>query len=70
MVVTEKCDVYSFGVAALETITERHPGELLSLLASSSAQNIMLIDILDLRLPSPTNPVAPTCWTLNECGPL
>ncbi|KAL7232390.1 hypothetical protein ACSBR2_010417 [Camellia fascicularis] len=58
IVVTEKCDVYSFGVVALETIMGRHPGELLSLLASSSAQNIMLICILDPRLPSPTNPVA------------
>ncbi|KAF5933544.1 hypothetical protein HYC85_029715 [Camellia sinensis] len=58
MVVTEKYDVYSFGVVALETIMGRHPGELLPLLASSSAQNIMLIDILDPRLPSSTNPVA------------
>ncbi|THG11227.1 hypothetical protein TEA_011253 [Camellia sinensis var. sinensis] len=56
--VTEKCDVYSFRVVALETIMGRHPGELLSLLALCSAQNIMLIDILDPRHPSPTNPVA------------
>ncbi|KAF5933564.1 hypothetical protein HYC85_029735 [Camellia sinensis] len=58
MVVTEKYDVYSFGVVALETIMGRHPGELLSLLASSYAHNIMLIDILDLLLQSPTNPTA------------
>ncbi|XP_028056486.1 MDIS1-interacting receptor like kinase 2-like [Camellia sinensis] len=64
-VVNEKCDVYSFGVVAIETIMGRHPGELLSLLASSSAQNIMLIDILDPRLPSPTNPVAVRNITLD-----
>ncbi|CAL5387461.1 unnamed protein product [Camellia sinensis] len=37
MVVTEKCDAYSFGVVALETIMGRHPGELLSSLESPSA---------------------------------
>ncbi|KAI8015556.1 Receptor-like protein 35 [Camellia lanceoleosa] len=57
MVVTEKCDAYSFGVVALETIMGRHPGELLSSLESSSAQNIMLTDVLDPRLPPPTNPI-------------
>eukprot|EP00261_Vitis_vinifera_P023836 XP_010655941.1 PREDICTED: probable leucine-rich repeat receptor-like protein kinase At1g35710 [Vitis vinifera] len=53
MAVTEKCDVYSFGVVALETMMGRHPRELFTLLSSSSAQNIMLTDILDSRLPSP-----------------
>ncbi|KAJ0041822.1 hypothetical protein Pint_19316 [Pistacia integerrima] len=51
MVVTEKCDVYSFGVVALEVLMGRHPGELLSSLSSSSNQNLMLIDLLDPRLP-------------------
>ena len=55
MVVTEKCDVYSFGVVALETLMGRHPGELLSSLSSSSNQNIMLIDVLDQRLPPPVD---------------
>ncbi|PRQ41022.1 putative protein kinase RLK-Pelle-LRR-XI-1 family [Rosa chinensis] len=30
MAVTEKCDVYGFGVVALEIIIGRHPGELIS----------------------------------------
>ncbi|KAF5933563.1 hypothetical protein HYC85_029734 [Camellia sinensis] len=57
MVATEKCDVYSFGMVALETIMGRHPKELLSLLASTSAQNIMLNDVLDPRLLPPVDPL-------------
>ncbi|RVW13131.1 MDIS1-interacting receptor like kinase 2 [Vitis vinifera] len=53
MAVTEKCDVYSFGVVALETMMESIREEVFTLLSSSSAQNIMLTDILDSRLPSP-----------------
>ncbi|XVF60495.1 hypothetical protein PTKIN_Ptkin08bG0051900 [Pterospermum kingtungense] len=59
IVVTEKSDVYSFGVLALEILMGKHPGELLSSLSSSSSsystQNVMLRDILDPRLPSPTS---------------
>ncbi|XAR51760.1 Non-specific serine/threonine protein kinase [Bertholletia excelsa] len=57
MVVTEKCDAYSFGVVALETIMGKHPTELLSSLTSPSMLSMKLIDILDPRLPLPTNPV-------------
>ncbi|KAF7844804.1 putative leucine-rich repeat receptor-like protein kinase [Senna tora] len=54
MVVTEKCDVYSFGVVTLETIMGRHPGELISSLSkTNSTQSIILIDVLDSRLPLP-----------------
>ncbi|MFQ6659671.1 hypothetical protein Gotur_028473, partial [Gossypium turneri] len=55
LVVTEKCDVYSFGVLALEILMGRHPGELLSTLSSSSSrvQNFMLNEILDPRLSTP-----------------
>ena len=51
MVVTKKCDVYSFRVVALEIIMGRHPGDLLTSLSSPS-QNFMLNEILDQRLPS------------------
>ncbi|KAK0602759.1 hypothetical protein LWI29_036735 [Acer saccharum] len=51
MVVTEKCDIYSFGVVVLEALMGRHPGELVSLLD----QNVMLIDILDPRLSPPVD---------------
>ncbi|XP_042515981.1 probable leucine-rich repeat receptor-like protein kinase At1g35710 [Macadamia integrifolia] len=54
MVVTEKCDVYSFGVLTLETIMGRHPGELMSTLSLPHAKDIILKDVLDPRLPPPT----------------
>ncbi|RVW75013.1 MDIS1-interacting receptor like kinase 2 [Vitis vinifera] len=53
MVVTKKCDVYSFGMVALETMMGMHPGELVTSLSSSSAQNTTLKDVLDSRLSSP-----------------
>ena len=57
MVVSEKCDVSNFGVVTLETITRKHPKELLTLLSPSpsSIQNILLKDVLDSRLPPPQN---------------
>ncbi|XP_004298497.1 PREDICTED: probable LRR receptor-like serine/threonine-protein kinase At4g08850-like [Fragaria vesca subsp. vesca] len=64
---TKKCDVYSFGVVALEIIMGRHPGELFSLVATSSLMStksslglhIMLKDVLDPRLSPPRiQPVA------------
>ncbi|PON46624.1 Tyrosine-protein kinase [Parasponia andersonii] len=60
MALSEKCDVFSFGVVALETLMGRHPRELLSLLLSStssslSAQNMLLSEILDQRLSPPRN---------------
>ncbi|KAK9220989.1 hypothetical protein WN944_009413 [Citrus x changshan-huyou] len=55
MVMTEKCDVYSFGVVTLEVLMGKHPRDLLSSLSSSSDPKIMLIDILDQRLPPPVD---------------
>ncbi|MBA0669883.1 hypothetical protein Goklo_024890 [Gossypium klotzschianum] len=54
-VVTEKCDVYSFGVLALETLMGKHPGELLVSLFASCSKNIMLSYILDPRLSLPSD---------------
>ncbi|KAJ0768817.1 putative protein kinase RLK-Pelle-LRR-XI-1 family [Helianthus annuus] len=55
MIVTEKCDVYSFGVVAFETIGGKHPGDLLSSLNYSTTRGITLENILDKRLPYPTD---------------
>ncbi|MBA0636356.1 hypothetical protein Godav_029555 [Gossypium davidsonii] len=55
IVVTENCDVYSFGVLALETLMGKHSSELLVSLSVSSSKNIMLSDILDPRLSLPSD---------------
>ncbi|XP_027337293.1 MDIS1-interacting receptor like kinase 2-like [Abrus precatorius] len=55
LTVTEKCDVYSFGVVTLETLMGRHPEELISSLSNSSTQNMLFKDLLDPRLPLPSN---------------
>lgn len=54
MRVTEKCDVYSFGVVAIELLVGRHPGELIFSLSSSNDEEVLLKDVLDQRLPTPT----------------
>ncbi|KAL4585798.1 hypothetical protein LXL04_010424 [Taraxacum kok-saghyz] len=53
--VTEKCDVYSFGVLALDTIGGKHPGDQLMSLNSSNGYGAMLESILDKRIPYPND---------------
>ena len=53
--VTEKCDVYSFGVLTLELFMGHHPGDFLSPMANKSTQ---LEDLLDIRLPLPEAEIA------------
>ncbi|XP_021763632.1 MDIS1-interacting receptor like kinase 2-like [Chenopodium quinoa] len=57
MVVTEKCDVYSFGVLALEVLMGAHPqDQILSLSASMSDDQLKVKseDVLDRHLEYPT----------------
>ncbi|KAG6391746.1 hypothetical protein SASPL_149505 [Salvia splendens] len=61
MAVTEKCDVYSFGVLALEVMFGDHPGDFISSMttmrSTRSAQNMMVQQLMDKRLPSPDEDV-------------
>ncbi|ONI14195.1 hypothetical protein PRUPE_4G268100 [Prunus persica] len=56
MKVTEKCDVYSFGVLSLEVIMGKQLGDFVSSFSfpSTTYANILLKDVLDQRLPPPT----------------
>ncbi|XP_028787197.1 MDIS1-interacting receptor like kinase 2-like [Neltuma alba] len=67
MEVMEKCDVYSFGVLALEIIMGKHPRDLIMLCFSSTsssttltivAHDLDLKEVLEKRLPYPRNSVA------------
>ncbi|XP_006364872.1 probable LRR receptor-like serine/threonine-protein kinase At4g08850 isoform X5 [Solanum tuberosum] len=58
MKVTEMCDVYSFGVLALEIIKGKHLGEYITVLANSSTiDHVQLSDLLDERLLYPEDEV-------------
>lgn len=65
MEVNEKCDVYSFGVLALEVIMGKHPGDLISSLSTSSSSTppsnvlgLLMKNIVDQRLAAPGKQVA------------
>ncbi|KAK3415140.1 hypothetical protein EUGRSUZ_H00700 [Eucalyptus grandis] len=57
--VTEKCDVFGFGVVAMEVIMGKHPGDLISISDPSSSSlakigsDFLLQDVLDRRLSLP-----------------
>jgi serine/threonine protein kinase len=57
--VNEKCDVYSFGVLALEILFGKHPGDVVSLWTAvgSIPDPMLLMDKLDQRPPHPLNPI-------------
>ncbi|KAL6179887.1 hypothetical protein ACLB2K_046558 [Fragaria x ananassa] len=58
MNVTEKCDVYSFGVLALEVMKGKYPSNLVGLPSSPSTREAkMRGDMLDDRLEPPTGKV-------------
>ncbi|PHU20331.1 hypothetical protein BC332_11482 [Capsicum chinense] len=58
MKVTPMCDVYSFGVLALEIIKGKHLGEYITVLANSSTiDHVQFSDLLDERLPYPEDEV-------------
>ncbi|KAG5107764.1 hypothetical protein AAZX31_16G060300 [Glycine max] len=58
MEANEKCDVYSFGILALEILFGEHPGGDVtsSCAATSTLDHMALMDRLDQRLPHPTSP--------------
>nr|GEX44414.1 probable leucine-rich repeat receptor-like protein kinase At1g35710 [Tanacetum cinerariifolium] len=55
MEVTEKCDVYSFGVLTLEILMGKHLGDFL--ISASDMLGTPLTNILDQRLPSPVKQI-------------
>ncbi|KAK4275649.1 hypothetical protein QN277_018692 [Acacia crassicarpa] len=59
MQANEKCDVYSFGVLTLEILMGRHPAELTCFGTHiSTSYSLPLKNVLDQRLPPPSNLVA------------
>ncbi|XP_015962021.1 MDIS1-interacting receptor like kinase 2-like [Arachis duranensis] len=75
MEVTEKCDVYSFGVLCLEILMGKHPADLISSFLSPSTAsityNLLLVDVIDQRPPHPEKSIIGgimliTKWAL-EC---
>lgn len=60
MEATEKCDVYSFGVLALEIVFGKHPAGVISLFTNVDSTTLdvtPLMDKLDERLPQPSSSI-------------
>jgi serine/threonine protein kinase len=53
--VTEKSDIYSFGILVLELFMGHHPGNFISSMANRTT---LLEDLLDIRLPLPEAEIA------------
>lgn len=60
MRVSPKCDIYSFGMVALEVMMGRHPGQLLNSLwahRGGGEEAVLLKDVLDGRIGEPVDDV-------------
>ncbi|KAI0501048.1 hypothetical protein KFK09_019266 [Dendrobium nobile] len=68
MKVTEKCDVYSFEVVALEVMMGKHPRDLLSSLPLLSGKDILVKEMLDQRLTPPTGQLAEEVVSRHYCS--
>lgn len=68
MKLTEKCDVYSFGVLTLEIIMGSHPGEFISSVATAlpDCDVDLLSDILDKRPLPPTTGIAEQVYSVTK----
>lgn len=67
--VTEKCDVYSFGVLALELFMGSHPGDLLSSIYLKTSKNDVCVkDLLDSRVELPDAQTARNIYRVLSCA--